>query len=116
LSPLIIFNSKLVQNHSLIIQTNHVQKYSGVESAAIKGDSKDQLEVIGEQIDSARLTTLLRKKFCHADLVSVGDVEKKEEKKDEKKEEPIMAWPCVAGYPHYLPVCEIRDYPSCSIM
>lgn len=82
MSPLIIFNSKLVQNHSLIIkvQTNHVQKYSGVESAAIKGDSKDQIEITGEQIDSVRLTFLLRKKFCHAELVSVGEVEKKEEK------------------------------------
>jgi hypothetical protein len=84
-----------------------------VESAAIQGDSKDQLEVIGEQIDSVRLTKLLRKKFCHAELVSVGEVKKKEE----KKEEPIMAWPCVTGYPHYpVPVCEIRDDSSCSIM
>ncbi|AES71738.2 metal ion-binding protein, putative [Medicago truncatula] len=86
---------------------------SGVESAAVKGDSKDQIEVTGEQIDAAKLTCLLRKKFCHADLVSVGEVEKKEE----KKEEAIVAWPCVAGYPHYpVPVCEIRDDPSCSIM
>jgi len=93
-----------------------------VESAALKGDSKDEIEVTGEQIDSVRLTYLLRKKFCHADLVSVGEVEKKEEEKKEKKEEPIMAWPCVTSFPHYpVPVCEIRnlcqcDEPSCSIM
>jgi len=100
-----------------------VQKYSGVESVAIKGDSKDQIGVTGEQIDSVRLTCLLRKKFCHAKLVSVGEVEKKVEKKEEKKEEPIVAWPCarVASIPHYLPVCEVRnlcqcDEPSCSIM
>jgi hypothetical protein len=57
-----------------------VHKYSGVESAAIKADSKDQIEITGEQIDSVRLTSLLRKKLCHAELVSVGEVEKKEEK------------------------------------
>ncbi|TMW80597.1 hypothetical protein EJD97_017924 [Solanum chilense] len=44
---------------------------SGVESAAITGDGKNQLEVVGE-VDAATLTSLLRKNLGKADLVSVG--------------------------------------------
>ncbi|KAH0651953.1 hypothetical protein KY285_032120 [Solanum tuberosum] len=44
---------------------------SGVESAAITGDGKNQLEVVGE-VDAATLTCLLRKNLGQADLVSVG--------------------------------------------
>ncbi|KAH0744871.1 hypothetical protein KY290_032864 [Solanum tuberosum] len=44
---------------------------SGVESAAITGDGKNQLEVVGE-VDAATLTSLLRKNLGQADLVSVG--------------------------------------------
>ncbi|KAI5406623.1 hypothetical protein KIW84_053095 [Lathyrus oleraceus] len=55
---------------------------------AIRGDYKDEIEVTGERIDSVKLTRLLRKKFCYADLVSDSDLGKKEE----KKEEAIVAW------------------------
>ncbi|KAL3333167.1 hypothetical protein AABB24_033305 [Solanum stoloniferum] len=44
---------------------------TGVESAAITGDGKNQLEVVGE-VDAATLTSLLRKNLGQADLVSVG--------------------------------------------
>ncbi|KAG5597419.1 hypothetical protein H5410_038651 [Solanum commersonii] len=44
---------------------------SGVESAAITGDGKNQLVVVGE-VDAATLTSLLRKNLGQADLVSVG--------------------------------------------
>ncbi|XP_058781695.1 heavy metal-associated isoprenylated plant protein 46-like [Vicia villosa] len=85
-----------------------------VESAAIKGDSKDQIEVTGEGIDSVKLTRLLRKKFGYANLVSVGDVEKKEE----KKEEAIVVWPNSVPVPHCN--CSfVRYYEdpyNCSIM
>jgi hypothetical protein len=64
-----------------------LQKYSGVEGATIQGDNKDQIEVTGEGVNSVRLTSLLRKKFGHAELVSIGDVGKTEEKKEEKKDE-----------------------------
>ncbi|KAI5406624.1 hypothetical protein KIW84_053095 [Lathyrus oleraceus] len=63
-------------------------KIKEVESAAIRGDYKDEIEVTGERIDSVKLTRLLRKKFCYADLVSDSDLGKKEE----KKEEAIVAW------------------------
>ncbi|PNX70306.1 ATFP4-like protein [Trifolium pratense] len=89
---------------------------SGVEGATIQGDSKDELEVTGEGVDSVRLTSLLRKKFGHAELVSVGDVGKAEEKKVEE----IVTWPYTYSVPHY-PVYQIRNSyqyedPSCSIM
>lgn len=58
---------------------------SGVEGTAIQGDNKDQIEVTGEGVDSVKLTSLLRKKFGYAKLVSVGDVGKPGEKKEEKK-------------------------------
>jgi len=87
-----------------------------VEGATIKGDNKDQIEVTGEEIDSVRLASLLRKKFGYADFVSICPVGKTDEKKDKEKVEPIVAWPYVySSVPHY-PVYEIKNEPSCSIM
>ncbi|XP_061367868.1 heavy metal-associated isoprenylated plant protein 47-like [Gastrolobium bilobum] len=91
---------------------------SGVETAAIQGENKDQIAVTGEGIDSVCLTSLLRKSFCHAELVSVGPVAV-EEKKKEGITLPIV-WPYVSGVPQ-CPVYEIRhpsqyQDPSCSIM
>jgi hypothetical protein len=88
---------------------------SGVESAAIGGDNKDQIEVIGE-IDPVELTKLLRKRFCRVELVSVGPVEKK---KEEKKEETICYCPPYGyPYPMYPPLqCQYYEEPcKCSIM
>lgn len=92
--------------------------YAGVESVAIKGDAKDQLEVIGEGIDTIGLAKLLRKKVGSADLISVGPA------KDEKKNEgDQVVWSI--QYPYYgsggppYQVYAVRDSyhdPSCSIM
>ncbi|XP_073119525.1 heavy metal-associated isoprenylated plant protein 46-like [Henckelia pumila] len=46
---------------------------SGVESAAITGQRKDQVEVVGDGTDAVELTRLLRKKVAHAELVSVSE-------------------------------------------
>jgi hypothetical protein len=54
---------------------------AGVDSVALAGDSKDQVVVVGDGIDSVKLTTALRKKVGHAQLVTVGEVKKEEEKK-----------------------------------
>lgn len=90
---------------------------AGVEAVALKGDEKDQIEVIGEGIDTVELAKSLRKYVGRADVVSVGPFkeEKKEEKKDEKKD-PVPLY--YFGYtcppaPCYYEPC--RD-PSCSIM
>ncbi|KAL1817977.1 hypothetical protein ACET3Z_020551 [Daucus carota] len=52
----------------------------GVESVAIKGDSTDMLEVIGNEIDTVELTNLLRKNVGGADLISVVPAEDKVKK------------------------------------
>ncbi|KAM3684549.1 hypothetical protein ACJW31_11G051900 [Castanea mollissima] len=88
---------------------------SGVESATIKGQAKDQIEVKGEGIDTVKLVTLLRKKVGHASIVSVEE-EKKEEKKEELKIE-YMVGPPYYGLPPYTYYEMPRyDTPSCSIM
>ncbi|WOH03091.1 hypothetical protein DCAR_0522483 [Daucus carota subsp. sativus] len=99
--------------------------FPGVESVAIKGDNKDKLEVVGNEIDTVQLAKLLRKNVGSADLVSVGPA--KDEKKDEKK--PYFQVYGQNSYPYnyyyagqvpsYQPVYEVRDSysdPSCSIM
>jgi hypothetical protein len=73
-----------------------------VEAASLKGDNKDQIEVKGEGIDTVKLTTLIRKKVGHADIVSVAE-EKKEEKKDEAPEVQLV-WPYASGVPNYYPI------------
>ncbi|KAL2496649.1 heavy metal-associated isoprenylated plant protein 46-like [Forsythia ovata] len=75
---------------------------SGVESAALTGAEKDQLEVIGNEIDAVVLTRALRKKLAPADLFPVP---------------PPGVWYTVPYYngPHY-PVYEVSHDPSCTIM
>jgi hypothetical protein len=69
-----------------------------VEAACLKGKDKEQIEVKGEGIDTVKLTTLIRKKVGHADIVSVKE-DKKEDKKPEAKWEVV--WPYVSGVPSY---------------
>ena len=100
----------------------------GVQSAGFAGKELDQLEVVGEGIDAAVLTSLLRKNVGPSDLISVGSAEKKEEKREEKKEEKKVeilpaAW---NSYPYQFsaPSYPIQPYPvestnqtdPCSIM
>ncbi|CAL4968569.1 unnamed protein product [Urochloa decumbens] len=60
----------------------------GVDSVALAGDGKDQVVVVGEDVDSVKLTEALRKKIGGAQLVQVGE-DKKEEKK--KPADPVAA-------------------------
>ncbi|KAK3025523.1 hypothetical protein RJ639_042058 [Escallonia herrerae] len=57
----------------------------GVESTALKGEGKNQLEVVGDGIDAVILTMLLRKNVGFEELDSVGPDEKDDEKKEIKK-------------------------------
>ena len=81
----------------------------GVSSVAIKGKEKDEVEVIGDEVDSVKLTMSLRKKVsCGARLLSVEEVKPKEEKKDE-------AAMLVQGYAsYYNPSCPPLYPPSFS--
>ncbi|KAL5711210.1 hypothetical protein ACHQM5_021691 [Ranunculus cassubicifolius] len=58
---------------------------SGVVSAAIEGDSKNQIALTGEGIDSTTLTLELRKKVGFTEIVSIGKV--KDKKEEEKKKD-----------------------------
>ncbi|GKV41202.1 hypothetical protein SLEP1_g48768 [Rubroshorea leprosula] len=84
----------------------------GVESAALKGNDKNQIEVTGDGVDAAQLTMLLRKKMGFAELVSVAAVggEKKEEKKEEPKVQPVV-WSYTT-----TPYCVYDAPPACSIL
>ncbi|KAI4306192.1 hypothetical protein L6164_029488 [Bauhinia variegata] len=47
----------------------------GVKSVAIQKEDADQLVIIGEGVDAAKVTKRLRRKLKYADLVSVEQVE-----------------------------------------
>jgi hypothetical protein len=95
----------------------------GVESVALAGQDKDQIEVIGDGVDSVALTTLLRKNVGYSELVSVGPVpEKKDDGGGDKKKDVAMVQIPLTEY-YYSPyvhpyVYEIRDQnpDNCSIM
>ncbi|XP_044503667.1 heavy metal-associated isoprenylated plant protein 16-like [Mangifera indica] len=99
---------------------------SGVESAALKGDDKTQIEITGDGMDAVALTNLLRKKVGHAELVSVapaGGGDNKEESKPTETGPTIQSLE-VLPYPggvHYYVFAADRPYDpyynnSCSIM
>ena len=92
---------------------------SGVDSAALGGNDKSQIEVTGE-IDAVKLATLLRKNFGNAELVSVSAIgEKKEEKKEEKKDEmkEVMYLPSYPmAYRYVYPEAPSQYQDPCSIM
>jgi hypothetical protein len=77
----------------------------GVDSVALGGDGKDQVVVVGNGVDSVKLTSALRKKVGHAHLVQVGEV--KEEEKKKPAEAAVTANVVEYTYPwHYY------QYPS----
>lgn len=41
---------------------------------ALEGEKKDEVVIIGEQVDAAGITSLLRKKVGHASLVLVDEI------------------------------------------
>ena len=51
---------------------------------ALEGSDKDQLAVVGEDVDSAKLTCLLGKKLCYASILSVEEMKPNEEEEEEE--------------------------------
>lgn len=49
----------------------------GVNSVNIEGESKDRVVVIGEDVDAANLTSCMRKKVGHTELVTVVELKGK---------------------------------------
>ncbi|XP_059664643.1 heavy metal-associated isoprenylated plant protein 16-like [Cornus florida] len=96
---------------------------SGVESAALQGADKNQIEVTGDGVDAVVLTTALRKNVGYAELVSVTAVgeKKPEPRKIEANvvQPPLIRTPCYQ-YPPCRMIYEYWEYPDqdpiCSIM
>ncbi|XP_031280349.1 heavy metal-associated isoprenylated plant protein 47-like [Pistacia vera] len=86
-------------------------KANGVTKVEIQGDQKDQLVVIGDEVDSVKLTRSLRKELQYANLLSVQ--EEKEKKKEEEKI-TLVQWPSMSYYQQYPIPCDPN--PSCTIM
>ncbi|CAN6179423.1 unnamed protein product, partial [Urochloa humidicola] len=61
-----------------------VAKAGGVSSMGVTGDGKDQLEVVGDGVDTVCLVQCLRRKIGPAEIVKVEEV-----KSAEKKPEPL---------------------------
>nr|CAB3487336.1 unnamed protein product [Digitaria exilis] len=65
-----------------------VAKADGVSSMGVTGGDKDQLEVIGVDVDTVCLVKCLRKKLGHADILKVEEVKDKKAEEKKKPEEP----------------------------
>ncbi|KAK4279103.1 hypothetical protein QN277_016858 [Acacia crassicarpa] len=86
----------------------------GVDSMSMEGDERDQLVVTGDGIDSVKLVNILRKKLGCATIVSVQDVEAKEEKKEEdvKPIEYVGYYSACPPPPPYYQRVFYDPYPS----
>ncbi|KAK0601462.1 hypothetical protein LWI29_024489 [Acer saccharum] len=85
----------------------------GVTKVEIQGKGRDELVVIGNEVDSVKLAQSLRKKLHYADILSVQE---EKEKKDEKKDEFRIPYTC---YPNHMIPQVVYDDPNpsfCSIM
>ncbi|KAL7087127.1 hypothetical protein ACP275_13G047000 [Erythranthe tilingii] len=94
---------------------------SGVESAAITGQERDRVEVVGDDVDAVELTRQLRKNVAYAELVSVGEAKKEAPATAAvvaPAPQPAVVWTSYDGFPQY-PIYEMRSpsyEPSCTIM
>ncbi|KAF8654359.1 hypothetical protein HU200_061539 [Digitaria exilis] len=77
-----------------------VARCEGVASLALTGDGRDQLEVVGDGIDTVALVSALRRKVGAAEILKVEKI--KEGSKAQALKEPSQ-W--VHAYPYY-------HYPS----
>ncbi|XP_048234911.1 disease resistance protein Pik-1-like [Ricinus communis] len=92
--------------------------FSGIESAALGEEDKSKIVVIGDGVDSVKLTSILRKKLTkrstiacllpkrggHVELISVSAAE---QKKEENKDETKVVWSYGCNMPQYV---LYRDY------
>ena len=67
---------------------------------ALAGEGKDQVVVVGNDVDSVKLTSALCKKVGPAQLVQMGDAKKEEEK---KKPAAVVEYPHPWHYYQYAP-------------
>ncbi|XP_017246636.1 heavy metal-associated isoprenylated plant protein 46 [Daucus carota subsp. sativus] len=121
LQKVVIRVSMVDQNKSRTKAMKIAATAFGVQSVALSGDAKDQIEVTGEGIDTVELAKLLRKKIGSGDLISVGPAEAEvntDEKKDEGGVVPLV-WGSQPYYSNFYPVVYAHDHhhsPSCTLM
>lgn len=101
-----------------------------MSSVQISGECKDQVEVVGDNIDSVSLTRSLRKKVGYATLLSVEEVKETTKDKPIKKDiddstpkiqaiSPSPPLSCITPCPQLVVCYEIPHDPSpdfCSIL
>ncbi|KAL5757343.1 hypothetical protein ACOSP7_019954 [Xanthoceras sorbifolium] len=94
----------------------------GVESASLKGNDKDQIQVIGDGIDVAKLTRLLTRKIGYAVLESLTTAAAAGEENNVNEAKVDVVWPSYhAAMPLYYHDTSYRvvrehDNYGCSIM
>ncbi|XP_030965075.1 heavy metal-associated isoprenylated plant protein 47-like [Quercus lobata] len=92
----------------------------GVESVSLQGEDSSQIVVVGNDIDSVHLTSLLRKKVGSAELMSLSPISSEGEKHQEPKHNGIqsMVWPAYqASVPYYYTYdVPNNNQDSCTIM
>ncbi|KAJ9689919.1 hypothetical protein PVL29_012538 [Vitis rotundifolia] len=90
--------------------------FSGVNSTALEGQDKNQIVVVGENIDVIELVKKLKKKVGFSTLNSVTPVDG-EEKEEDEGEKP-MEWPhSQVGIPqYYLYDVPLNRSNDCSIL
>ncbi|XP_060189552.1 uncharacterized protein LOC132618531 [Lycium barbarum] len=85
----------------------------GLESVAIEADEKNQLEVVGEQIDAVTLTSSLRKNLGQAELLSVGPAagdDDKDNSSDITAQASVVPV-TIESQPYYYPDYAVPQYP-----
>ncbi|KAM3684345.1 hypothetical protein ACJW31_11G036900 [Castanea mollissima] len=93
----------------------------GVESVSLQGEDSSQIVVVGNDIDSVHLTSLLRKKVGSADLMSLSPISYVGEIQEPKHSEfgiQSTVWPTYqAGVPYYYTYdVPNNNQDSCTIM
>ncbi|KAJ6753306.1 HEAVY METAL-ASSOCIATED DOMAIN HMA-RELATED [Salix purpurea] len=92
---------------------------SGVTSVALDGADKDQVVVVGEEVDSVKLARSLRKKVGHASLMSVEEEKDKEKEEEKEEKEKFLCHPNPYYYYSQPVMCEVVGGPnpnSCTVM
>ncbi|ONM16805.1 Copper transport protein family [Zea mays] len=86
-----------------------VARTDGVSSMEIAGDGKDQLVVVGVDVDTVCLVMCLRKKLGYADILKVEEVKDKKPPEGPKVVDPLPYYcPCYYGY-----YCHHHNNPWC---
>lgn len=87
----------------------------------IKGEGKDELVVIGNEVDSVNLTRSLRKGLGFASLLSVQEEKDENEKEKESKEikQTPIEWAYCSQFPpppYHQFVVDANPTPNCFIL